>query len=156
MSTQKVYKLANGSGPDALPPNVFNLAPAGLTPQVSNCGICPIYNIAINSRKDLAQPGLLSPTLITVSDSWKSSLMIGSLSTFSRSTENPTPVPHINIYIHSSKALGLSTGIYEQLYPATWHLSKAGPDVINARILGIICCECIASYNLLFNSIGIV
>ncbi len=35
----------------------------------------------------------------------------GSLSTFSRSTENPTPVPHINIYIHSSKALGLSTGI---------------------------------------------
>ena len=39
-----------------------------------------------------------------------SETMIGNLSTFSLSTEKPTPVPHINIYIASSNERGLSTG----------------------------------------------
>ena len=30
-NTQTRKMFSNGSGPDALPPNVFNLAPAGLT-----------------------------------------------------------------------------------------------------------------------------
>src|SRR6056300_1136315 len=101
----------NGAGPDALPPNVFSLAPAGLTCDTSHFGTCPTYNIAISSLSAFAQPGLLSATLMIVVLSSKCSLTIGSLSTFSLSTENPTPVPHISMYIHSSNERGLSTGI---------------------------------------------
>ena len=108
---QKWYKSTRGWGPDALPPNVFNLAPDGLTCVTSKDGTCPTYNMAISSRNALAQPGLLSPTVITVVLFSKCSLTTGNLSTFSLSTENPTPVPHIRIYIHSSKLLGLSTGM---------------------------------------------
>jgi hypothetical protein len=71
---------------------------------------------------------------------------------FSLSTENPTPVPHIRIYMVSSNALGLSTGKYEQLYPATLHLSNALPAVIKALIDGITSKFTIALYNLSLNS----
>ena len=39
-------------------------------------------------------------------------------------TENPTPVPHIRIYIVSSNERGESTGKKAQLYPATLSLSN--------------------------------
>jgi hypothetical protein len=39
----------------------------------------------------------------------------GSLLTYLYSTENPTPVPHIRIYIASSNDLALSTGRNAQL-----------------------------------------
>ena len=41
MPIQNLYKSIKGSGPDALQPNVFNLAHAGLTSSVSNIGTCP-------------------------------------------------------------------------------------------------------------------
>src|SRR5210317_592031 len=108
---QKRNNSSRGAGPDALPPNVFSLAPAGLTCDTSHFGTCPTYNIAMSSLNALAQPGLLSATVMIVVLSSKCSLTIGNLSTFSLSTEKPTPVPHIKIYIHSSNERGLSTGI---------------------------------------------
>ena len=110
-SIQNSNSSSKGAGPLARPPNVFNLAPAGLTSDTSHCGICPAYSIAISSRNALAQPGLLSATFITVSLFSKCSFTIGNLSTFSLSTEKPTPVPHISTYIVSSNARGLSTGM---------------------------------------------
>ena len=109
-SIVNLNKLTRGSAPDALPPITFSLAPAGLTLDTSHVGIIPEYNKATNSLYAFAHPVLLSSTVITTSDSCMFSLMIGSLSTFSLSTENPTPVPHIRMYIASSNDLGLSTG----------------------------------------------
>ena len=39
MSIQNLNKSSKGAGPDALPPNVFNLAPAGRTSDTSHLGI---------------------------------------------------------------------------------------------------------------------
>ena len=128
---------SRGAGPEARPPNVLSLSPAGRTSEVSHWGTCPAYRSEMSSRRDLAHPGLLSPTLITVSVLCMSSLTTGNLSMQCRSTEKPTPVPHIKMYIVSSNALGLSTGTYEQLYAPTWQRSSAGPDVIKALMLGM-------------------
>ena len=126
-----------GSAPLALPPNVFNGEPASLTLLISHLGICPEYNRVTISLKDLDQPILLSGTQTTVSVGWKSSATVGSLSTSDLLTENPTPVPHINIYIISLNFLALSIATKQQLYPATLSLSKASPAVIKQRIDGI-------------------
>ena len=75
--------------------------------------------------------------MITVSVSWNSSLINGSLVTNWRSTLKPTPVPFINTYKSSSNARRLSTAIYEQLYPETFSLFNASPAVIKQRIEGI-------------------
>ena len=42
--TVKLNKSSNGSGPLDLPPNVLSLAPAGLSLDKSQEGICPAYN----------------------------------------------------------------------------------------------------------------
>ena len=60
MVIAKSKRFTKGCGPLALPPNVFNLAPAGLTLVISIFGICPPYNIASNSLKAFAHPVLLS------------------------------------------------------------------------------------------------
>ena len=109
--TVKSNRSSNGCGPLARPPITFNFAPASRTSDTSHVGTCPAYNKAINSRKAFAHPGLLSATRITVLELSKLSETTGSLSTFSLSTLKPTPVPHIRMYMHSSNARGLSTGM---------------------------------------------
>ena len=133
----KSNKLTNGCGPEDLPPIVLSLAPAGRTLDTSIAGICPDQSKARSSRYAFAQPCLESSTTITVVDFSNDSGTAGSLLTYLYSTENPTPVPHIRIYIVSSNDLGLSTGTNEQLYPATWSRSNAAPAVITDRIDGI-------------------
>ena len=91
-------------GPDALPPKVFNRSPALRIFDISHLGICPQYNIEINSLYAFAQPIFESETWIVVSVSNISSDTNGSFSTSLRSTEKPTPVPHIKMNKHSSKA----------------------------------------------------
>ena len=54
--TQKLNRSSKGSGPDALPPNVFSLAPAGRTLLKSHFGILPAYSKLINSLNPVAQP----------------------------------------------------------------------------------------------------
>ena len=49
ISTVNLNKSSRGSGPDDLPPNVFNLAPAGRRRDKSHLGICPEYNNDISS-----------------------------------------------------------------------------------------------------------
>ena len=44
--TTNINKSINGAGPDALPPNVFSLAPAGLTNDTSHLGISPAHSNA--------------------------------------------------------------------------------------------------------------
>ena len=107
-STQKWNKSSNGCAPDARPPNVSSLAPAGRTPDISHLGILPAYSIAISSRNADAHPTLLSPTTIVLSVLWNDSATTGSLVMKLRSTLNPTPVPHISTYISSSKLRGES------------------------------------------------
>jgi hypothetical protein len=67
-ATVKLNRDPNGSGPDALPPNVLRVAPAGRILDKSQQGTCPTYNIPTNSLKALAHPSLLSATIIVVSD----------------------------------------------------------------------------------------
>ncbi|MDA8565885.1 hypothetical protein N9K99_06865 [Schleiferiaceae bacterium] len=67
ISTQKLNRSIKGSGPEARPPKVFSLAPAGRTLLMSHSGILPAYSIAISSRNADAQPILLSLTTITLS-----------------------------------------------------------------------------------------
>ena len=55
-----------------------------------------------------AQPILLSATTMVLSVLWKVSATTGSLVMKLRSTLKPTPVPHINTYISSSKLRGES------------------------------------------------
>jgi hypothetical protein len=43
MLVEKENKSINGSGPLALPPNVFSLEPLGLTLEKSQLGISPSY-----------------------------------------------------------------------------------------------------------------
>ncbi len=100
----------NGSGPLALPPKVFNLAPAGRIFLRSYFGTSPEYNNAISCLRAFAQPSLLSDTTIVVSLSKIFSGISGSLSIYLCSTLNPTPVPHNRIYIASSKLFGSSIG----------------------------------------------
>ena len=138
ISTEKLNRLSNGRGPDDLPPNVFNLSPAGRTLDISHLGICPANNICINSLYAFAQPILESATTMVVSVSNNSSGTSGNFSTSLRSTENPTPVPHIKINKHSSNAFVLFTARYAQLYPATLSRSNASPAVINDLIEGMI------------------
>ena len=133
----KSNKLISGCGPDDLPPIVLSLAPAGLTFETSIAGICPDQSKASNSRYAFAQPCFESSTVIMVVDFSSDSGTAGSLLIYLYSTENPTPVPHIKIYIVSSNERGLSTGTNEQLYPATLSLSKAAPAVITDLIDGI-------------------
>ena len=68
MVTVKLNRASRGSGPDARPPKVFSGAPAGRILDISQHGICPIYNMPTNSLKAFAQPNLLSATTITVSE----------------------------------------------------------------------------------------
>ena len=103
-------KLSKGVGPDALPPNIFSLAPAGLTRDKSHLGISPAHSKANSLRKAFAHPSLLSLTIIVSSVSNNNPGTSGNLFMQSRSTEKPTPVPHISIYIASSNAFGSSTG----------------------------------------------
>ena len=127
----------SGCGPDDLPPIVLRRAPAARSLLTSIAGTCPDQSNASNSRYAFAHPCFESSTVITVVDFSKVSGTEGSLLTYLYSTENPTPVPHIKIYIVSSNDLGLSTGTNEQLYPATWSRSNAAPAVITERIDGI-------------------
>ena len=135
--TAKLNNSSSGSAPLLLPPKVLRIAPAGRTPETSHLGISPWYSKPIVSLSALAQPILESATLIVVSVSLNSSATSGSLLMYCRSTENPTPVPHISTYNTSSNTRGLSTATYEQLYPATLSLSSASPAVIRQRIEGI-------------------
>ena len=73
-------------------------------------GTCPSYSKEMSLRKAEAQPILESATCIVASASWNSSGISGKLETYSRSTLNPTPVPHNKTYIISSKTLRLSIG----------------------------------------------
>ena len=136
--TVKSNRFTRGCGPLALPPNVCNLSPAGRILLTLIFGILQVYRNDTKSLKALAHPSLESVTAITSSVCSKGlSGIVGSLPTCCLSTEKPTPVPFISIYRISSKERGLSTGIYEQLYPATFSRSNAGPAVINALIEGI-------------------
>ena len=114
-ATTYLNKSTSGSGPDALPPKVLSLAPAGRTPETSHLGTSPAYSKARTCRKALAHPSLESLTLMTVPLLYKSTGISGNLDTYFCSTLKPTPVPHNKIYIASSKALGSSIGKYEQL-----------------------------------------
>ena len=100
----------NGPGPEARPPNVFNLVPAGLTLLTSQVGISPAYNDAISKRSPLAQPSLESFTLISGPELNNFSGISGSLDTYFDSTEKPTPVPQVKINKASSNYFGSSTG----------------------------------------------
>ena len=60
ISIAKSKRFTSGCGPEALPPIVFSLAPAGLMRVTSTFGICPPYNIAISSLNACAHPALLS------------------------------------------------------------------------------------------------
>ena len=115
----KSNRFTSGCGPDDLPPIVLSLAPAGLSLLMSIVGICPDQSNASSSLYAFAHPVLESSTVITVDDFSNDSGTDGSLFIYLYSTENPTPVPHIRIYIASSNVFGLSTGINAQLYPAT-------------------------------------
>ena len=115
----KSNRLTSGCGPDDLPPIVLRRAPAGRNFDTSIAGICPAHNIANSSLYAFAQPALESSTTITVDDFSNESGTAGSLLIYLYSTEKPTPVPHIKIYIVSSNERGESTGTNEQLYPAT-------------------------------------
>ena len=109
VAIQKLNRSIKGAGPEALPPNVFSLAPAGLTSETSHLGTSPAHRSANTCLNALAQPSLLSLTIIVVS----LSNMVGTsgnLDMYCRSTLNPTPVPHSSINIASSKLLGSSTG----------------------------------------------
>ena len=64
LATTKLNSSIKGAGPEARPPNVLSLAPAGRTFDISHVGISPAYSIAINLRSPLAQPSLLSCTTI--------------------------------------------------------------------------------------------
>ena len=133
----KSKRFTNGCGPEERPPIVLSLAPAGRSFVTSIVGICPDHSNARSSRYAFAHPAFESSTVITVDVFSKVSGTEGSLLIYLYSTENPTPVPHIRMYIVSSKDLGESTGTNEQLYPGTWSLSRAGPAVIRERIDGI-------------------
>ena len=82
----KLKRSTRGSGPEALPPKVFNGAPASLTLLISHLGICPPYSNEISSLNALAQPNLESATTIVVSVSYSSSGTCGSLLQYSSST----------------------------------------------------------------------
>ena len=107
--TRNLKSSSSGSGPEARPPNVLRGVPAGRIFDRSQLGICPAYSRPTSWRVAEAQPILESRTLMMVSTSWNSSATSGSLLMCWRSTENPTPVPHIRIYMISSNTLGLST-----------------------------------------------
>ena len=61
-STVKLNRSAKGSGPEARPPKVFSLAPAGRTLVKSHLGTLPAYRRLISSLNAEAQPILLSDT----------------------------------------------------------------------------------------------
>ena len=108
IATVNSNRDTRGAGPEALPPNVLSLAPAGRTLLTSHEGTSPAQSIASSCLKLLAQPTLLSGTTITLSVVWNSSATTGSFSTSSRSQLNPTPVPQSRMYMHSSNARGWS------------------------------------------------
>ena len=134
-----------GAGPEARPPKVLSLAPAGRTLDTSHCGIRPAYRSLIIQRKAFAQPSLLSATIVVVSLGSKEEGTVGSLETYCRSTENPTPVPQRRMNIALSKSVGFSTGVYAQLYRQVLSRSIAPPAVIRPRILGMTSSPKIAS-----------
>ena len=103
-------RSTKGAGPDALPPNTPNLAPAGRILDTSQFNTCPAYRELINLRNAFAHPSLLSATTMVSSTSNKVLGISGNLLIYCLSTEKPTPVPHNNIYIASSKAFGSSMG----------------------------------------------
>ena len=80
--TVKFMRDSSGSGPLARPPNVLRGAPAGLTFDKSQRGICPTYNIPISSFSAFAQPNLESATVIVVSVSKNSSAIVGNCETY--------------------------------------------------------------------------
>ena len=133
----KLNRSTKGAGPDARPPKVLSLAPAGRTLDTSHLGISPAYSILIRRRYAFAQPSLLSCTTIVESLSNSSSGTSGRLLMYWRSQENPTPVPHNRMNIASSKALGSSMTRYEQLYIHVLSRAAATPAVIMDRIEGI-------------------
>ena len=108
-ATVKLNRSTSGAGPDARPPKVLSLAPAGRTLLTSHDGTSPVHSIASSCLNALAHPTLESATTITESVSWNSSATMGSLATSSRSQLKPTPVPQSRMYMHSSKARGWST-----------------------------------------------
>src|SRR3989338_6189856 len=60
--------------------------------------------------------------------------IIGRHSTVCLSTENPTPVPHIDIYIISAKSCQLAGAIKEQLYTQTLLALAGAPALQSKRI----------------------
>ena len=65
--TAKLNRSIRGAGPDALPPKVFNRAPAGRTFSTFHLGISPAQRSARTCLKALDQPSLLSLTMTIVS-----------------------------------------------------------------------------------------
>ena len=94
----------SGSARDALAPKVSKRAPAGLTLDTSHVGILPAYSSDINSLYAVAQPSLLSSTIILQTPDVSVGIL-GKLFTYFCSTENPTPVPHSRMNRTSSKHL---------------------------------------------------
>src|SRR5438105_2644549 len=107
---ENLSRSTSGSGPDALPPNVLSRSPETRSLLVSQRAIFPDQSNERNSRNPLAQPSLESLKTMVVSVSCSSSGTSGNLLTYLLSTEKPTPTPHMERYMISSNALGLSMG----------------------------------------------
>src|SRR5210317_973537 len=56
LATTNLNKSFNGSGPEARPPKVLSLAPAGRILDKSHLGTSPTYSRLISLRSPLAQP----------------------------------------------------------------------------------------------------